>query len=131
MEKLQHIEALNLLAQYHFLLPPRLAEQVLWSRFINTHGKPGCNVPCDLHMEHLNHVCKTAIASLSANLTPRAVVRVGRCIGSLMKICQQFDKAFNLHSLSSVASMPVVTKDVATIVNQLTQKSSVFKFEEG
>ena len=37
------IEALMLLAQYHLILPPCLAEQLEWSRFINVHGLQGHN----------------------------------------------------------------------------------------
>lgn len=58
------IEALTLLTQYYLILPPRLAEQLKWSRFINMHGLPGRNVSCDLHMEHLNREVKTAIKGL-------------------------------------------------------------------
>ena len=67
------IEAFNLLAQYYILLPPRLGQQLIWSRFINTHGQPGKNIPCDLHLEHLNRALKTAICGLGANVIPRAV----------------------------------------------------------
>ena len=56
------IEALTLLAQYYLILPPRLAEQLKWSRFVNVHGIPGHNISCDLHMEHLNREVKTAIS---------------------------------------------------------------------
>ena len=47
------IEALTLLSQYSIILPPNLAEQLKWSRFVNMHGRPGHNISCDLHMEHL------------------------------------------------------------------------------
>ena len=46
------IEALNLLLQYHYILPQRYAEQMLWGHFINSEGGPGQSA--DLHMEHLN-----------------------------------------------------------------------------
>ena len=46
------IETFGFLAQHAFLLP----DQLLWSRFINTHGVPGKNIPCNLYMEHLNCV---------------------------------------------------------------------------
>ena len=52
------IKAFTLLAQQKFILSPRLSHQLLWSRFVNTSGKEGSNVPCDLHMEHLNRVLK-------------------------------------------------------------------------
>lgn len=48
------IEAFTRLAQYHFLFTERLKKQLLWSRTVNTSGRPGKNIPCDLHMEHLN-----------------------------------------------------------------------------
>ena len=41
------LEALKLLWQYNVELSPR---QLVWSRFVNTHGKPGCKVPCDLQL---------------------------------------------------------------------------------
>lgn len=47
-----------------YLLSPQLAHQQLWSRFINTRGREGHNVPCDLHMEHLNRVLKDCIVNL-------------------------------------------------------------------
>ena len=37
-------EAMAFLASYQFVLSPRLAHQLLWSRFINMHGKPGRNI---------------------------------------------------------------------------------------
>ena len=67
------IEAFTLLAQYHFCFSKRQAHQLVWGQFINVHGLPGHNIPCDLHMEHLNRLCKEAI---KANKTPAALVRV-------------------------------------------------------
>ena len=127
------IEALNLLAQYYILLPPRLAAQLLCSRFVNVHGKPGCNIACDLHMEHINAACKFAIAGLGSNVhvTPQAISRIGRCIGPLMKICEQYDSVFGLHSISGDHNMPNISKDIAAVVKELTQKSSVFHIKEG
>ena len=61
------IEAFTLLSQYHLILPPRLAEKLKWSRFINVHGLPSHNISSDLHMEHLNRVAKTAVEGLGAN----------------------------------------------------------------
>ena len=54
------IEMLFLLAQYHLFLSPRLVQQQVWSRFVNTQGWPGCNIPCDLHLEHINRAWKEA-----------------------------------------------------------------------
>lgn len=74
------LEALTLLTQYFVTLPPNLAEQVKWSRFINTHGHQGQNISSDLHMEHLNRIVKTAIEGLGANKTEKAIIRAGKCV---------------------------------------------------
>ena len=63
------IEAFVLLAQLHFLFTPRMAAQLKWSRTINTHRRPGKNIPCDLHMEHLNRLCKSSLTNLGANIS--------------------------------------------------------------
>ncbi len=52
------IEVFNASAQHQFVLSPRLSQQLLWSRYINTHGLPGKNIACKLHMEHLNRLLK-------------------------------------------------------------------------
>lgn len=72
------IEALTMLSQYHLTLPPRLAEQLKWSRFINTHSYAGHNISCNLHMEHMNRVAKTTIEGLGANKSEKAITRVGK-----------------------------------------------------
>ena len=55
------IEAITYLAQACVLLPPRLREQLKWSRFVNSTGKERGNVAADLHMEHLNRTVKGAL----------------------------------------------------------------------
>ena len=47
-------EAILLLMQHTYLFSERKKAQSLWSRCINTKGAKGCNMPADLHMEHLN-----------------------------------------------------------------------------
>ena len=76
-------EALTFLSRYYVTLPPNLAEQLKWSRFSNTHGLPGHNVSCDLHLEHLNRLVKTAIEGLGANKSDKAIM--GRSIGLLKR----------------------------------------------
>ena len=85
------IEAFVLLAQLHFLFTPRMAAQLKWSRTINTHGRPGKNIPCDLHMEHLNRLCKSSLTNLGANISDKAVLRVGKCLGEMTKIVDSYD----------------------------------------
>ncbi len=50
-------EAANLVLQTQ-MLSQRKAEQLLWSRCINTQGRKGHNLPHNLHQEHLNRRLK-------------------------------------------------------------------------
>ena len=70
-------EAVNLLVQYYHVLTERQKTQLLWSHCVNTKGLPGKNIPCDLHMEHLNRRLKIILRNLGANITPKAVVKAG------------------------------------------------------
>ena len=85
------IEAFTLLAQLNFLFASRMATQLKWSRTINTHGRPGKNISCELHMEHLNRLCKGASTGLGSNVTDNAVLRIGKCLGDLSKVTDSYD----------------------------------------
>ena len=94
------IEAINLLSQYHFFLTQRQSMQLLWSRTVNTHGIPGKNIPCDLLLEHFNRLCKEAVLTLGSNKTPTAIERMGRCVGSIDILLDDYDKELSLHERS-------------------------------
>ena len=64
-------ESLNLLCQYHFDLPPQMAQQLIWSRFVNTAGVRGRNIPADQHLEHLNRILKGTVEGLGSNKRQR------------------------------------------------------------
>lgn len=68
------------------LLPPRQAHQLIWSRFVNVHGKgiPGNNIPCDLYVEHLNRLCKECVRNLGANKTEKAICRFSKMYGNII-----------------------------------------------
>ena len=85
------IEALTILTQYQIVLPPNLAEQLKWSRFVNTVGLPGHNISCDLQNEHLNKRVKVAIEGLGANKSKKAITRTGKAMGVLIKVVDSFD----------------------------------------
>ena len=85
------IEALRMLMQYHYLLPARQAQQLIWSRCVNTHGRLGKNIPMDLHMEHLNRAVKSHSDALGANITDRAILRAGMCFSAVHDVTTTFD----------------------------------------
>ena len=114
------IEALRLLALYYYILPPRYAAQMLWGRFINTHGQEGCNVSADIHMEHLNRLCKESISHLGANKTPHAIERVSRALGPLSLILNNYDRMTNTRASLSHTKRSE-EEDLITLINELVQ----------
>ena len=92
---------------------------------MNVHGLPGRNIPADLHQEHLNRVCKDAMHGLGANQTEKAMVRVGKALGTLSPVLDQFDKENDVHECSVSRSVPSSEKDRDMLISEL-QKSHVF-----
>ena len=110
------IEALTYLAETTFLLPPRLREQLLRSRFINATGKEGGNIAADLHMEHLNRTVKRALAHQFSNLQPKAILRTGKICGILDSVV---DKQTSVPRRSTTHTTSCFVKDITTITDQL------------
>lgn len=135
-------EAIMLLAQYHCLLSQRKAAQVKWSRFVNTKGKQGCNVPCDLHLEHLNRRLKGLIRELRSNVSQKvvkdnfaiypnnAINRAARSIGVLHEICEVFEEQSSRKFASGNHNAPSLLKDVEMVVKVL-EDEDVFGKEKG
>ena len=114
------VEAFNLLAQVQWFLADRQVMQVKYSRFINLHGRPGCNVSCDLVMERLNRVAKTCVTHLGANKTPSSIQRIGKSIGGINEILSCFDKENKISTTSSHHSIPSYKTNRDTIIKELS-----------
>ena len=110
------LEALRLQIQLK-ILPPHLVHSLIWGRFINTHGGPGHNIPCDLHNEHVNKLFKEAIVSMGANFTEQASTHIARSKSTLDKIVTNFDKQTNLHPETSAHSTKSDNHDVNQVVS--------------
>ena len=117
------IEALLLLASYYYILPSRYAAQMLWGRFVNVHGKTGCNISADLHMEHLNRLCKDAISHLGANKTPSAISKVGKALGPLSEIITNFD-AMTGTVATTAHTRRSEQEDLSKLVTELVQNGN-------
>lgn len=99
-------EALNFLCQYHHELPPQQAEQLLYSRFVNTKGVKGRNIPLDLHQEHLNRVCKDCVKGLHSNKPKDAIIWCGKALGTLNEILNNFDESNHVASVNGAHHCP-------------------------
>ena len=126
------LEAFVMLAQHRFLLSPRQALQLAQSRFINVHGLPRRNISCDIHMEHLNRILKTSITTLGANKTPAAIQRLGKCIGPLAEMLDNYDTDSGiLMSDSSSRRRASFDKELTVLLDELYKRTEVFKYVPG
>ena len=112
---------LLMLYKCYFVYSPRQSKQLLWSRFINVHGVPGKNIAADLHMEHLNRVCKEAIKGLGANKTPKAISRIGNAMGPMYSILDNFDRSVLKATAQGRHKVPNADKDVHKVICQLQE----------
>lgn len=117
------IEIMQLLMQYDYLLSPREAEELMWSRFINIHGCIGRNIPNDLHMEHLNRICKTAIRGLGSNKTPDCIQRIGNALGTIVPVLENFDEDNKVPQNSGNHNALKAEKDLKVVMDVLMEAS--------
>lgn len=115
-------EVVILLTQFHCLLSERQAAHLKWSRCVNTKGFHGCNVPCDLHLEHLNRHIKDMLQGLHSNVTPKALNRAAQSVGVVHQVCDNLSTETNLHKESGRHIRASFNKECAKMVKQLEEK---------
>ena len=118
-------EAALLLDQYHYLLTSQQAEQVIYSRFVNTAGLPGRNISADLHMEHLNRTLKSGIGALGSNKTEGAIVRLSKAIGTISPVLENFDDNNGIHHHHTRHKQASMKKDIHKVVADIN-KAKIF-----
>ena len=111
-------------------LSERQSTELLWSRTVNTHGRQGCNIPFDLHMEHLNRRLKYMIENLGPNAQPRAIERVAKSLGIVSHVCQIFEVEAEVTGNKGYCSYPCFEKDLEKILQQLKEEQ-VFTVNRG
>lgn len=83
----------------------------------------GCNLPCDLHQEHLNRRLKGVFRSLGANITPAAIVRAGQSLATVDRICHKFETQTSPAAKDAgVHNTPAFGKDLKKIVSLLVEE---------
>ena len=125
------VEAFNLLFEYEYAMTERMKQQLVWERTINVRGKPGRNVPMDLHMEHINKHCKQSMGNLGSNISEKSVSRIGRCIGELMQVTHQFDAVNKVREDSGHHPTRTVAQDIRKLLAQLHTETKVFDYVRG
>lgn len=120
------IEALLLLVQINLTLSPRMAAQLKWNRTVNVHGRPCKNVSSDLHMEHLNRLCKSAITGMGSNVTEPSVQRIGHAIKYLSDSMTNYDNHHGISDESGKHTIKSDSKDFENVLKQIFSNSNVF-----
>ena len=124
------IETLTLLLQHDYILSERQANELIWTRFVKTRGSPGSNIPNDLHCEHFNRLCKTAVKGLGANKTEECIQIVAKAIGTLDPVLNNFDTENMVSATSTSHKVSGMEKDMKCLVAELT-KTKVFDCCDG
>ena len=109
----RNYEAALLLIGYNFTSSEKVAAQLLTSRFVNTKGDEGCNMPCDLHLEHLNRRLKGTISRMESNVQPSSIKRAAKAIGVVDEIRRSFSDELSVQAASDIHRKPSYTKDLS------------------
>ena len=123
-------EAVILLSQNYCLLSNWQASQQTWNRFVNTKGRRGCNISCDLHLEHLNRRLKGMVSNLHSNVHKSAIDRAAKSIGIVHDLCQRFEEHSGIVPESDLHSKPSVSKDI-DLVLQVIEEQRIFEEHPG
>ena len=123
------IEAVDIQLQLHHHLSQREAAQLVWSRFINTHGRTGKNIPCDLHLEHLNRCLKTSLRNLGSNINRGSIARAAKSVGVIHHICSKFEQQ-TTNVGSEKHSIPSSSRDFQTMFAELDELKVFEVFHE-
>jgi len=104
-----------MLCQYKFELSPWQAQELIWSRFINTRGTPGHNILEDLHQEHLNRVIKTKqnkTKPSGAHTPPSSQMDSQKSVEQLLKteIFSETNNTHNTHNNTYTKGVMIVIK---------------------
>ena len=114
-------EAAMMLLNYHCIYSDRKAAQIKNNCFVNTVGRKGCNIPCDLFMEHLNCRLKRVIRYMGSNVQPPSLVRAAKAIGVVNSVCTVIEEETGGRSESDHHSKPFSSKDFKQLLEQIIE----------
>ena len=122
-------EAFTFLAKTLFLSERKITE-LMWNRTVNTSGRAGCNIPCDLHMEHLNRTLKSMLQNIGPNANSSSVDRAAKSLGIVSQVCKNFEAETDVMVTKPHSSYPSFSKDLEKMTALLVDEK-VFNEQEG
>ena len=123
-------QTLHLLAQVNFLLPPALAHELTWNRFVNTKGSIDTNVELDRHLEHHNNYVKTDLAQYQGKITEKSIQRCSRSYKKMQDIVENIDTQLGVKEPSGRHTAVNWEDDVRSLAEQFIN-AEIFKCVPG
>ena len=96
-----------------------IALQIKTDRFINTEVRAGCNIPCDLHLEHWNQRIKGIISRMESKVKPATL---DKSIGIVVEICVSFCHEIGINKDSHNHAKLLYVMDYEYIHDVLSEK---------
>ena len=124
------LEAFTFQAKVNGITSPRIQQQLLWSRVVNSKGGTSKNIPVDLHMEHLNRLLKDVMIGLRANISESSIVNASKSLNAIVSLSESFDEQLGIHRASIHHTKKSSDKDRQVVLQQLTD-SKVFDYTPG
>ena len=81
--------------------------------------------------EHCNRLCKTAVHALGANITPKALTRIGKVSGPLLNVIHQYDSSCFIQSPLTAHTATSYEKDLKLLLKEITEHAKVFDYTPG
>ncbi len=125
------LEAFLLQAAVKALLPPRLAEQVKWSRFVNYSGGEGKNLDGDYVMERLNKLAKSKVRKLGPNHTSEMVMRIGKTLQFCYDVMKHFEVQIQVAPIGRTHKDRDLVRDRNLLIEELHNRVKVFEQHPG
>ena len=97
---------------------------------MNTSGRAGCNILCDLHMEHLNRTLKSILRNIGPNANSSSVDRAAKLLGIVSQVCKNFEAETDVVVTKPHSSYPSFSKDLEKMTALLVDEK-VFNKQEG
>ena len=123
-------QTLHLLAQINFLLPPGLAHELKWNRFVNNNGYPDSNIELDRELEHRNKYFKADLKSYRGKITEKSVDRCSKSYNTMQDIIKNFDTVSFNKTPSGRHTVADWTDDVKELFQQFKEEN-LFKVQPG
>lgn len=110
---------LHHLAQIKFLLPPKLAHDIVWNRFVNHCGKVDSNLEMDREVEHHNRAFKLDCRLCMGKVTDNSISRSSCSYQQTEDLLAIYDKCSSVKTMSGKHPQPNMHKDVEGLATDL------------